>query len=664
MSGTSKRKRIKIDPVKFQYSEEQPHSTGDISLFPHQADFFRSMIHALDNNNSKLFFLESMTGSGKTIANIMPALEKRSNIILSYPTNALIEDQYNSIKEDSEEFGFQDKINIEKINSGYLQNERMNKDKNIPDILYDKFGNAMADHSRAHVFLTNPDTLYNVLTGKYWSSSGFSEPMDRAIENAIGGISYFVFDEFHMYDVSQETSILNLSLLIHQNKGISRSIVFSSATPDDDFKKRLKAISENGISVFKDDQSRSNGGSKTIAGDLDLEIVFGKKWNAPSFFINKNEENVLSLIEGKSKEITAIFESEKRTLDLVELLKNEYPSLKDLMAYNTGHLSSDLSITEPEVRLQIGTRTLSVGIDFETRNLFFESYRARDFLQKLGRTGRRGKGSKAICYTSEYSFDLEEMKDSYMDRKQFERDVLKNMRQRNDLRGFITKYGPLELGNMKKDFKPALKGKVIGVSNRIYHKSPRSDSRYEEYLMSFRDPGVPQVAVSEKNRINFQNIINFLETQEVKSLVSREDFITKEENKRKSPVKIDYIERKVIDPILFFSERPQRESKDVCFTTTRYNEPELGLIKYPNEAGFKFKITGDNLDSRIIHFIEEKLSKKDLLIYVLDEGTYKDNRGLIPHLFRTYDLKIGSSKDYKLSFGQNALKLDSTFDLE
>ena len=101
MSDTYKRKQINLGEVRFKFANHQPELPGDIKLFPHQKEFFEGIITDLNQGRSRFYFLQSMTGSGKTIANIMPAISQNRNILITYPTNQLIRDQKTSIELDA-----------------------------------------------------------------------------------------------------------------------------------------------------------------------------------------------------------------------------------------------------------------------------------------------------------------------------------------------------------------------------------------------------------------------------------------------------------------------------------------------------------------------------------------------------------------------------------
>lgn len=679
MSDTSKRKQIKLEGVEFKFAEEQPELPGNLKLFPHQKEFFTSLSRDLEEVNSRFFFLKSMTGSGKTIANIMPAIKNKQNILITYPTNQLIRDQKRSIEEDADEFNFQEEVEVKYLNARELQREKQREGKNIPDLIEKKLNNAKQDDSKAYIFLTSPDTLYNILSAKYWKAGDFTEPMKRAHQAVVGSLDYFVFDEFHMYDISGETSILNMCLLLHHNKALSKPIVFSSATSDEDFKDNLAKISKNDIKEIDDNQSRTENGDIQIAGEIDLEIVLGKKWKGPQKFLEEREKQILDLKKEEEAEMTAIFESVKNTTRIINELKEEFQLSEenDEISYKTGIDSSNNDISDG--KLKLGTQTISVGIDFSTSDLFFESYRARDFLQKLGRVGRDGDRSRAVCYTSEYSIPgIDRLKEEYSDRYSFQDDLIGSreeegaMESRNKLWKYPQKYGYIELGNFEEEFTLNLETDVWELSNNLYRRSPKSQERYREFIQNFRDPGTPQIAVATEDDIKFRDLVRFFEKrsfqfeQHRKTLVAdKEDFL--EENGDKNPVNSYYMEQGTIKPVLMYDlsegglERDMHSSPK--FRVNR--EIETGLKEYPDDIDGKLTLCSADYEDnkfprKLKHAIRDQLKKGSFLLYIMTEELYEEKRGLVPHLFRTYEMEGAGDTNYRIAFGQNALKLEAT----
>jgi len=670
MSDTSKKKTIELGSVQFRYADRQPHTAGsdDFRLFPHQAQFFENLSESLDKGTERFFFMESMTGSGKTIANILPAVERGANILITYPTNQLIQDQQTSIEHDASEFSFDLETKI--INSRALRRERSHQDDTIANILDTKFTDAL-NETQAQIFLTTPDTLYNILTGKYWRSDSFSQPMDLAQSSLLASVDYIVFDEFHMYDISMETSILNMCSILHFNVGRKLPIVFSSATPDDKFKERLANVSTNDI-VEIDDESSIVEDGEVICGEIELEIILGRQWNGPEVFKRTNQEAILEAVSTGEK-LTAIFESVKRTSNILDEIREDIPDVEGNWAYKTGLDKSDMSVDQAP--LVIGTRTLSVGIDFDTQNLFFESYRARDFLQKLGRVGRRASGqtSKATCYTSEYALPgLDQLNERYANKKELKRDLIatsgandSKMVEQGRMWGYPSDYGPIELDNMVRDFPIDIGGEsLVSLSHEVYGKSPFQDESrqwLDNFLMAFRNPGVPQVAIGRDDRIQLQEIMLFLEqrTTELpaheKTLIQKEELL--ETHAESAPIVTEYIESGTIDPLLCYETPPPKDTSESIKFRVNKRISNRGLLRYPDNTEFKLRITGGQLHGKLTQNIADRMAKRELLLYLVEQERYGELP--LPHLFKTYELKAAAGEQYQVAFGQNALKLDA-----
>ena len=671
MSDTSKKKTIELGPVQFRYADRQPHTAGtdDFRLFPHQAKFFEELSESLDRGGEKFFFMESMTGSGKTIANILPAVERGENILIIYPTNQLIKDQEKSINDDADDFSFD--LETEIINSRALREERGQQDEIIPIILHTKFSNAL-NEPQARIFLTTPDTLYNILTGKY-GIDGFSEPMDRAQSSLLASVEYIVFDEFHMYDISMETSILNMCSILHHNEGMQLPIAFSSATPDDKFKKRLSSASTNDIVEINDERSIAEEGV-TICSEIELEILLGRQWNGPEVFKRKNREAILEAVS-TGKKLTAIFESVKRTSNILDDIRENIPEVEGNWAYRTGLDSNNVPVDQAP--LVVGTRTLSVGIDFDTQDLFFESYRARDFMQKLGRVGRRAsrQTSKATCYTSEYALpELDQLEDQYSNKKELKRELVGisgsdegKMAEQGRMWGYPSDYGPIELDNMVRDYPIDIdEENLVSLSHEVYGKSPFQDESREwldNFLMAFRNPGVPQVAIgrSDPYRIQLQEIMVFLEQRTTELQPHEQALIQKEElleaYAETAPVVTEYIESGTIDPLLCYETPPSKDTSGSIKFRVNKRISNQGLLQYPEDTEFTLQMTGGQLHSKLTQEIANRMTERELLLYLVEQERYE--KLPLPHLFKTYGLEAAAGEQYQIAFGQNAIKLNS-----
>jgi CRISPR-associated helicase Cas3 len=649
-----RQEQIQLDPVEFRYAQDQPDIPASVSLFPHQKQLFDALTASSRTQAKNIYVLTSMTGSGKTLANVLPAIATGKNAIFTYPTNALVKDQYRSITADKRTFGFDNRLTVRRLRSKDLRNQA--DDDIIPNALYHQFTQAQANTNEATIFLTTPDTLYNIVAGRYWSVDEFSEPMDRAQAAFAGCIDYVVFDEFHMYDIAGEVSMLNLATVLHhaQRESLRFPLVFSSATSEQQLETWLGEIARGNVEKFTDSAATVDDGDVQIAGGIELTLRFGPQWDGPTTFYETHGEQRLRNLTN-SGPVTAIFESATRTLELVQKLQEE-TTLDGRIAFKTGPKSGGPGLTDPETAVQIGTRTLSVGIDFDTDYLFFESYRARDFLQKLGRVGRATDHASAIAYTSGYAFEnIDRLESHYTNRRAFESDLLSLMFQRRRIRSYASAFGPLEFNWIQSNFPVSTAASAAppwGVSS-----TSRVSDVAEKYARAFRNPGVPQVGIVDADSVRFQNLFDVLRLYEL----SPEDVITEETFLQRAgaidTVAAQYVQRGTIRPVLFLAGGfDVSVSPDPKLTTERNRSPPTGLVRYTSDTVPRFEILCKNLSRDILKYLKKTLPNAEPLLYIIRESDFDSIQNALPHLFRTYEVQlVGSS--YVVAFGQNALKL-------
>jgi len=665
MSTTSKRrrKRVRLSPVDFQYASEQPDIEANLKLFPHQKALFDALTATLtDDQRTGIYILTSMTGSGKTIANVLPAVADGRNVILTYPTNTLVEDQYRSIIRDADNFGFSEMVDINRFRASDIRKKIQHTDQSVPEYLFETFETARLV-PEATLFLTTPDTLYNIVSGKYWNASEFSQPMDRVHEMLGGALDYVVFDEFHIYGIEGTVSLLNLATLLqHAERGVLRlPLVFSSATSEEQLESWLKTIAVDDYRRFTDRAAFVDDGSHRIAGPVDLTIEFGPQWDAPEQFLATHHDRIRGL--PSDGPLTAIFESATRTLELIDTLINEEPSVSEHLAYATGPKTSQQGLADSDTELQIGTRTLSVGVDFDTDYLYFESYRARDFLQKLGRVGRRGGPATAIAYTSEYALgDPTTLDSEYGIRREFETDLLEAMAQRQRVRAYGDLFGHLELSRMQTEYALSIQ-EPHSSPWRGQHRTSSAEyvqvpSTANDYLLAFRDPGTPQVAILTGDDVQFQNLFDVLRLYDIdgRRAVSRRRFLEKCTDI--APIPAHYINTGTITPVLYLEEEPpQTITRDTILGTERNRPPEQGLMKYTGDSVITLEVRSEVVPRKLRRVVNDRLTKVEPLLYIATQETFDDLRHALPHLFRTYPLSTLPGDEYRVAFGQNALKL-------
>ncbi|MCK4619433.1 MAG: type I-D CRISPR-associated helicase Cas3' [Desulfobacterales bacterium] len=375
--------KLKLQVYKVKNS---PHP-----LYKHQKQIY-------DNWYKKdAFMLISGTGSGKTIAASFPVIDNNENAIFIYPTNALIQDQKRSIEnilekmnktyfvydEDSyknKSFGSVDYTLI-KIDGDFLKKIREhNNFKTNGDALY----YLLSHNIGKTIVLTNPDTLFLILTLKYRSSAD--------IIALFQDFHTIVFDEFHIYWGIELTNIIS-SLFIMSKLKIFPKKVFLTATPSENVKYIINEFFQPMIIELE-----TNDCGRTVVYKVDL---FGIRIERDSK-IQRIVEELVSLknkLTEKRKttskagyiplmvilnSVVEIIILEKELLE-AGFKKNEITPIRGLMSKQERKISLKTLVV-------IGTSAIEIGIDFSCDYLIFEANDSASFLQRFGRIGRHNTG--------------------------------------------------------------------------------------------------------------------------------------------------------------------------------------------------------------------------------------------------------------------------------
>jgi len=323
------------------------------------------------DNLSEINILVAPTGTGKSFAFPLPILEGRDNKKLSpirgmivLPTNALIEDIERSFCENYPE------VKVEKLNSAYLDSFKAKGPQRWRKIL------EIIDTN--DLIITNPDILNFIIFGGY--SHGIRG--ERQWSDIIEKISYFVFDEYHLYDEEQIANILCLILL---RKWLFPSretkIIFSSATPEEGLEEYLNI---NKIKFVKHVEEVKNEG-RQIHGKIKLHFI---KSNLVDF-ISQDQEVIRKHLE-EGEKILVIFDRLKDLHEIKGRIKSKFTNYKieEESGWTTkSNITYKNRLKEADIIL--GTNKLEVGVNLDVNVCFMEPGKyLRNFLQRMGRVAR------------------------------------------------------------------------------------------------------------------------------------------------------------------------------------------------------------------------------------------------------------------------------------
>src|SRR6266487_5905442 len=85
--------RLHIHPVYSEENLDPNYQIGSMHLLKHQIETYE----AFNDPDIDVIFNTAMTGDGKSLAAYLPVFQQNKHIIAMYPTNELVQDQYNAL---------------------------------------------------------------------------------------------------------------------------------------------------------------------------------------------------------------------------------------------------------------------------------------------------------------------------------------------------------------------------------------------------------------------------------------------------------------------------------------------------------------------------------------------------------------------------------------
>ena len=371
---------IKVLPVYSRLSQSDPIAdipTG-LSLREHQVKTY----NAIRDPDIDVVFNTAMTGDGKSLAAYLPVLLDNRRVLAMYPTNELIRDQREQIKTYCRLFDHD--ITPEHMFSEYLYDLRA-------ELKLGSQASAIEFLAGGHeILLTNPDIFNLIANFKYMGE--YQNP-DRLLQTILDCYDVFLFDEFHIYDVSQVVSVLTAMLYITEQTRATRErkkFVFLSATPNPLL---LECLDKSGLRY------------EIVEGNYRFENNEEQNWNqicqpfrihfhsvgrqTEAWIQSRYEEIANWFSENPGSRGAIIVNSVASAKRIVTFLKerhdaDEFPSVGEI----TGLTGKPEREDARQKELLVGTSTVDVGVDFKINYLIFEALDAGSWVQRLGRLGR------------------------------------------------------------------------------------------------------------------------------------------------------------------------------------------------------------------------------------------------------------------------------------
>ena len=354
--------------------------------------FQLEIIEAVKNSDKNLIIVEAPVGAGKTFVMRKILEEKifeRNPIIFLYPTKILMEAQINSIKNELREnvkiWPYEhfepSKINLFLYSTDslvkYMKKNNLDKIQDKGKLVYHLLTEIQWQSKKGGI-VTSPDVLYLLIKGRYHKSNEILNYLQNAL---------IIFDEFHCYYGLDSFSFLIEELL----SKIANKTILLSATPI--ISEELdKVIKKHRFTYITFDNSKGKGGDICFNYHLDTKIL--------SFKISDLAlcENVLlNELENVKFPAAIIFDSIFRLRHIERRLKNN-KKLHHIKINEWSGMKKDEGFRLENNTLVLGTSSIEVGIDMNFKSLIFEATYWPSAIQRLGRVGRKEKGT-AIIFT-------------------------------------------------------------------------------------------------------------------------------------------------------------------------------------------------------------------------------------------------------------------------
>lgn len=348
--------------------------------------------------NQKSFLLVAKTGTGKTMAAVLPVLKYRQRAICVYPTNELIRDQVRSIAGIAEREGLRVCIQVP---------DTSKQDYSSADVILvhidaqvleawcrrrhwrEKWRalRELLEPDKPKIILTNPDILFLIFALRY-----HSEPLAT-----LSGYHALIVDEFHLYSGVELAHALFM-LHLGRSLGAFDKVVLLSATPAPDVSEYLDRLLENPLRV-----DASVKCAYPVVGERKaVDRVNVIPWLAGQDVV----ETTVKLLKMLAEEIrhcrqanpdpnyvpaVVVLNSVVNAIRLEDRLVEEGLFHEEEMAIIRGLSSREVRDTTGKL-LALGTSAIEVGVDFRCDYLIFEAGEASAFMQRFGRVGRHKPG--------------------------------------------------------------------------------------------------------------------------------------------------------------------------------------------------------------------------------------------------------------------------------
>lgn len=439
--------RIMVEKLRYATTGEQ--FVDVLSPYAHQIKTLELVREAIRENKTVCIENASVTGSGKTLANFAAAILDDTRTIGIYPTNELLLDQYVSIQKhlSANEILVLDSEGMDDI---MTQETHMRSHAHV-------LAWATGDEMRT-AMLTNPDVLYLAMYNLYGQMfSTFAKSYGaRIFQHVLGNYPVIAFDEFHLYSAKQ---IANAAFIVGTAKELAPDsphiFIFSSATPQDQFKHYLKRMGLKAITVT---DAPSEAG-RVVCEPVEINLLPADllRWQGGDT-VRAALDEILNWADSCDLPARGVFivDSVYEAKRIAAELRERYPS--NHVGEVHGYMEKDARADALQRRFSVGTTTIDVGVDLTDHKskefLVCEARSPAQAIQRIGRLGRHGREPDTIKVPNrvwlavpEYVYAFIQGKEEdgvIITRQKFNETLQQAYLGREDFTDYTQKYSSLE----------------------------------------------------------------------------------------------------------------------------------------------------------------------------------------------------------------------------
>lgn len=446
------------------------------------------------------------TGTGKTRAALLRLFDlKDENVLFIAPTNELIHQHANDIREFVEEHGlnfYVAEVTGQKLREWEVIDDpgyRLRNPKKLHELIQNPSAYFPEITRRAPLILvTNPDIFYLCFYSVY-------SKLDTAnlFHHFLQDFNYIVIDEFHYYNAKQLANFLMFFILSKEFGYFDnnrRTVCLLSATPDEKVLTYLDTIGLKYERISPDNEpieSNSYEKMQTLS-ELELTIHSDKMQNLLKAHPEWTSDPLHSGKEG------AIISSSLRTINEIKQTL-QMAGLREKIGLITGAVATDERRKATEsFPLVLATPTVDIGYNFKKMDksrqnidfVCFDALYASEFTQRIGRAGRLlGKDDHthdSIAHAFvQGKLHAQLQPGKTYDRREFATLVKESLGEDNQFYHYIQSYAILEafypLYELYKRTAEERQDRIKELFEKIQHVfAPQSDTTFDKMFKKIR----------------------------------------------------------------------------------------------------------------------------------------------------------------------------------